>query len=169
MTGVVHDFGISLLISVTHFNFCNEFPGYRYRPRWLPGKISRSSGRTQTEVEKLLPVPTVIVWNYLQWGRHAEKIERKEKRGFVKGRFWRMCPRSGFWYRGARECTLVQFLGSGEHPNFRFFFRAGEHSPKPPFWKQPFFSREKIVRKSSSAGSLDSEHVKKLARFHMRS
>ena len=70
----------------------------------------------------------------------SSKLERKQKGGFVKGWFWRMCPRSGFWCRGTSECTLVQVFGTGEHlhvPSFRFF-GAGEHPPKPPFWKPPF-------------------------------
>ena len=54
------------------------------------------------------------------------KVEREQKGGFVKGRFWRMCPRSGFWYRGTSECTLA------------LVFVTGEHLPKPPFWKPPF-------------------------------
>ena len=37
-----------------------------------------------------------------------------------------MWPRSGFWYQGTSECTLVLVFGTGEHP------------PKPPFWKPPF-------------------------------
>ena len=43
-------------------------------------------------------------------------FEGKQKGGFVKGRFGRICPRSGFWYRGTSACTLVLVLGSGEHP-----------------------------------------------------
>ena len=36
------------------------------------------------------------------------------------------CTRSRSWYRGTSECTLVLVFGAGEHP------------PKPPFWKPPF-------------------------------
>ena len=43
--------------------------------------------------------------------------------GLLKGWFWRMCPRSWFWFRGTCECTLIQLFVPGEHPNvpsFRF-------------------------------------------------
>ena len=54
-------------------------------------------------------------------------IESKQKGGFVKGRFWWMCPRSGSWYRGTSECTPVPVLGAAEHPP----------KTKPPFGKPP--------------------------------
>ena len=70
--------------------------------------------------------------------------ERKQKGGFVTVRFG--------------ECTLVPIFGTEEHPNvpsFRVlvpgnvhmyprsvFFGTGEHPPKPPFWKPPFFRRD---------------------------
>ena len=46
-------------------------------------------------------------------------------RFFVPGNIC-MYPRSGFWYRGTSEYTLLPVCGTGEHP------------PKPPFWKPPF-------------------------------
>ena len=56
----------------------------------------------------------------------ANKLERKQKGGFVQGRFWRMCPHSGF-------CTLVSFLypRSGFWgPGTRFLYpRSGFGSP----------------------------------------
>ena len=56
----------------------------------------------------------------------ADSADRRQKGGFVKGWFWRMCPHSGFWYRGTSECTLVPAFATEEHP------------PKQPFWKPPF-------------------------------
>ena len=49
-------------------------------------------------------------------------IERKQKGGFVKGWFWRMYPRSGFWYRGTSACTFVPVLVPG---NIRMYPRSG--------------------------------------------
>ena len=49
--------------------------------------------------------------------------KQKIKGGFVKGRFWRMCPRSGFWYQ-AREHPNVpsfRFLVPG---NIRMYLRS---------------------------------------------
>ena len=46
-----------------------------------------------------------------------------QKTIFVKGWFWRMCPRSGFRSGGTYESTLVSVFVPGEHPNvpsFRF-------------------------------------------------
>ena len=74
------------------------------------------------------------IWTCLS--RFVPYFTGREKGGFLKGWFWRMCPRSGF-------C-------SGEHANvpaFRFFvggtlvpvFVPGKHSPKPPFWKTTQF------------------------------
>ena len=40
-------------------------------------------------------------------------VERKQKGDFEKGGFWRMCPRSGFWYLGTSDCTLVPVFGAG--------------------------------------------------------
>ena len=91
-------------------------------------------------------------------------ITGRQKGGFVKAWFWRMCPRSGFRFGGTCERTLVPVFVPGEHPNvpsFRFSFRGnmrtyprsgfrsggtsectlvpvfvpGEHPPKPRFWK----------------------------------
>ena len=50
------------------------------------------------------------------------EIERKQKGGFEKGRFWRMCPRSGFWSRGTSACTLAPSFGKG---NIRMYPRSG--------------------------------------------
>ena len=48
-------------------------------------------------------------------------IQRKQKGGFVKGRFWRMYPRPSFWYRGTSECTLVPcFWHKGTSTNHPF-------------------------------------------------
>ena len=69
-------------------------------------------------------------------------IERRQGGGFVKGRFWRTCPRSGFRSRRTCEPTLVPVFVRGEHPNvpsFRLSFRENicQNHPfgKPPFWK----------------------------------
>ena len=51
----------------------------------------------------------------------------RQKGGFVKGWFWRMCPRSGFRSQGTCERTLVPVFVPGEHPNvpsFRFSVRG---------------------------------------------
>ena len=52
-----------------------------------------------------------------------------------------MCPRSGFWYRGTSECTLVLAFGTGEHPNVRFFRFWGSivpvFVPSFPFCSSP--------------------------------
>ena len=78
--------------------------------------------------------------------RHAPPIERKQKAGFVKGRFWRMYPRSGFWYRGTSACTLIPVFGTGEHPNIPSSnFGTGEHVSKPPFWKLPLCEPPNLV------------------------
>ena len=53
-------------------------------------------------------------------------FEEETKGGFEKEWFWRMYPRSGFWYRGTSECTLVPVLGTEQ-----FLFRA--KGPKPIF------------------------------------
>ena len=52
-------------------------------------------------------------------------FDREQKGGFVKGRFWRMYPCSGFWLRET-QCTLVPVFGTGEHlkvPSFWFWYR----------------------------------------------
>ena len=66
-------------------------------------------------------------------------LERKQKGGFVKGRFRRMCPRSGF---GCRRSVFWYprsgFLGSAVfEPSFRLWW-SREYPLKPPFWKPPF-------------------------------
>ena len=47
-------------------------------------------------------------------GRCGSGVFREETKGrFAKGRFWRMCPRSGFRYRRPVSCTLCSvFLGT---------------------------------------------------------
>ena len=66
---------------------------------------------------------------------NSPPFERKQKGGFVKGRFWRMCPRSGFfgtvvrflyalsgfWCSRSVLCALILVLGVrgtsfGNHP-----------------------------------------------------
>ena len=39
-------------------------------------------------------------------------IKRRQKGGFVKGRFWRMCPRSGVCYPRSGSCTFVPVFGA---------------------------------------------------------
>ena len=54
-----------------------------------------------------------------------EKLHWETKGGFVKGWFWRTCPRSGFRSGGTYECTLVLAFVPEEHANvplFRFLF-----------------------------------------------
>ena len=60
-------------------------------------------------------------------------------RFFVPGNI-RMYPRSGFWYRGTSECTLVPVFGTREHP------------PKPPFWKVSLCESRKRVSPSIGQG-----------------
>ena len=65
---------------------------------------------------------------------------QRVKGGFVKGWFWRMCPRSGFRSGGTCECTLVPVFVPGEHPNvpsFRMSFR-GNIRQNHPFGNHPF-------------------------------
>ena len=63
-----------------------------------------------------------------------------KKGGFVKGRFWRMYPRSSFWYRGTSACTLVPVSGTGEHPNVARsgFLVPGNIRQDHPFGNYPF-------------------------------
>ena len=76
------------------------------------------------------------------------EVERKEMSGFVKGRFWRMCPRffsvPSFCFLYPRSgflCRRFSFFV----PSFRGF-GVQEHPPKPPFWKPPFANpRRKVV------------------------
>ena len=61
----------------------------------------------------------------------STNLTGRQKGGFVKGRFWRMCPHSGFRSGGTCERTLVPVLGPGEHPNVPSFrFRSGGTSAK---------------------------------------
>ena len=80
------------------------------------------------------------------------------KGGFVKGWFWRMCPRSGFRSGGTCECTLVPDFRSGgtsertlvpvfvpgEHPcpSFPCSFRKDQGKPQK---HQGFFSVCELV------------------------
>ena len=75
-------------------------------------------------------------------GCSSHEFTGRQNGGFVKGWFWRMCPRSGFVPGGMRTCerTLVPVFVQGENPNvpsFRFSFRGSirqNHSfGKPPF------------------------------------
>ena len=69
----------------------------------------------------------------------AFAITGRQEGGFVKGWFWRMCPRSGFRFGGTCERTLVPVFVPGEHPNvpsFRFSFR-GNICQNHPFGKPP--------------------------------
>ena len=54
-----------------------------------------------------------------QFGLHGLLVfwfTGKQKGGFVKGWFWRMCPRSSLRSGGTCECTLVPVVVPGEHP-----------------------------------------------------
>ena len=54
-----------------------------------------------------------------------------------------MCPRSGFRSGGTCERTFgpgFRFRGTSKC-TFVPVFVPGEHLPKPPFWKPPFFGR----------------------------
>ena len=70
-------------------------------------------------------------------------ITRRQKGGFVKGWFWHMCPRSGFFSGGTCKCTLVPVFVPGEHANVPSFwsFRGNicQNHPlgKPPFREPP--------------------------------
>ena len=54
-------------------------------------------------------------------GLSGPSVERKQKGSFVKGWFWRMYLRAGFWYQEASECTFVPVFGTGEHPNVPWY------------------------------------------------
>ena len=96
-----------------------------------------------TIVNSLRVVNLLCVLLLVQWGPLG--CSRGHERGaFVKGRAWRVCPRSGFGYRGTSECTLVPVFGTGEHqnlPSFRFVEQANirRNAPfgKPPFCEPP--------------------------------
>ena len=98
-------------------------------------------------------------WIVIRYGSSKTlRFESKQKCGFVKGCFWRMCPRSlfgteehlhradctyprsGFRHRGTSVCALVLVFGTGEHP------------PKPPFWKPPFCQARKKSTKINFLG-----------------
>ena len=85
-----------------------------------------------------------------------QRIERKQKGGFVKGRFWRMCLRSGFWYRGTSAWTLVPVLGAGEHTNvplFRFLV-PGNIRQNHPFGNHPCANPERRQENSTDSENL---------------
>ena len=87
------------------------------------------------------------------------KVERKQKGGFIKGRFWRMCSRSLFWYRGTSACTLGPVCGTWEHPNvpsFRFLVPVNIRQ-NHPFWRPPLIANEKHWGKESEI--IVKEHV----------
>ena len=78
---------------------------------------------------------------------HSATFERKQQGCFVKERFWRMYPRSGFWYRRTSKCTLVPVFGTGEHPNipsFRFLV-PGNIRQTHPFGNYPFANPRNIL------------------------
>ena len=52
-----------------------------------------------------------LTLDYARLHQGQRLFKRKQKGSFVKGRFWRMCPRSGFWYRRSGFCTLVLVFG----------------------------------------------------------
>ena len=83
----------------------------------------------------------------------SSKLDRKQKGGFVKGWFWRMYPRSGFWYRGTYTYprSSVWCRGTSES-TLVFFFCTGEHPPKPPFWKPPSCERPTNPPRCAQAG-----------------
>ena len=68
----------------------------------------------------------------------------REKGGFVKGWFWRTCPRSGFRSGGTCECTVVPVFWFGG--NIRMYprsgFRSGGTSAKTTLLKNHPFSSE---------------------------
>ena len=52
-----------------------------------------------------------------------------------------MYPCSFFGTGEHPNVPSFRFFGAGEHPNvhsFLFLGGAGEHPPRPPFWKPPF-------------------------------
>ena len=80
------------------------------------------------------------------WGGWAVNFERKQKGGFVKGWFWRRCPRSVLLYCCSVFAPSFRFGGSVAPflvSSFRFW-GSREHPPKPPFWKQPFVEPPKF-------------------------
>ena len=110
-------------------------------------------------------------------------VERKPK-GFCKGRFWRMCPHSGFLHRRSVFCTLVssktrgpgeegaagycpsppgpfvllltlfRFLGSRKTGFVPSFLILGV---QPPFWKPPFCEPRPCLKRQSRKGTARSE------------
>ena len=67
----------------------------------------------------------------------ARPRSRGNKKGsFVKGWFWRMCPRSGFPFRGFwRTCPCSGFRSRGTSEGTLVpVVVPGEHVPKPPFF-----------------------------------
>ena len=59
----------------------------------------------------------ILLSRNLSLRRLLKSIDRKKKGGCVKGRFWRMCPRSGFWCKGKTragkwaQLSKINFLG----------------------------------------------------------
>ena len=94
---------------------------------------------------------TRIVWAFngkkskaFQRSKAIQKSkDRKEIIGrFCKGRFWRMCPCSGFWYRRSVFCTLVPVIGGSVIPFFcalvPVFGGPGNIRQKHPCWHPNF-------------------------------
>ena len=91
------------------------------------------------------------------------RLERKQKGGFAKGRFWRMCPRSGFWYRGTSEYTLVPVFCTGKHLSKPTLLRNPERShhhhhlgvsadPDRPFPVLRILELERITKRTENQG-----------------
>ena len=103
-------------------------------------RLENSHGRaTKSPIQNSRPKSSAFLSNFTFLN---PKITGRQKGGFVKGWFWRMCPRSGLHSGGTCESTFVLVLVPGEPPNgpsFRFSFRV-EHLPKPPFWKTTLLS-----------------------------
>ena len=71
----------------------------------------------------------------------APYFERKQKGGFVKGWFWRMHPRSGFWYcRSDFGGSVALFFV----PSF-LFLGSREYPPKSPFGNH-LFTNPRVLR-----------------------
>ena len=79
---------------------------------------------------------------------HLPFITVRQKGGFVKGWFWRMCPRSGF-LRGehANVPSSRFFFGGTSEFSLVPVFVPGEHPPKPPFLENHPFSGKKKTNK----------------------
>ena len=98
-------------------------------------------------------------------GEAKGHIERKQKGGFVKGRFWRMCPRYGSLCRRSVFCTIVPVFGGVCRsvlfvPSFPSL-GSREHPPKAPFLETTLLrtpdhaqKREESVTGSSNSNSI---------------